>query len=95
MSTHPYARREPSPDHLQPVIVGAGPAGLTAAYQLGKAGVLATVLEADMVVCVISRTVGRVFFFFVIVYFLPCLILFLSLLYFFFYEKFYSHHLYK
>ena len=59
MSTPPYTRREPSPDHLQPVIVGAGPAGLTAAYQLGKAGVLATVLEADTVVGGISRTAVR------------------------------------
>ena len=32
------------------VIIGAGPAGLTAAYQLGKAGVASTVLEADDVV---------------------------------------------
>ena len=59
MSTPPYAPREPSPDHLQTVIVGAGPAGLTAAYQLGKAGVLATVLEADTVVGGISRTAVR------------------------------------
>ena len=29
------------------VVIGAGPAGLTAAYQLGKAGVPALVLEAD------------------------------------------------
>ena len=31
------------------VIIGAGPAGLTAAYQLGKAGHTATVLEASWV----------------------------------------------
>jgi protoporphyrinogen oxidase len=41
------------------VIIGAGPAGLTAAYQLAKAGKVATVLEADTVVGGISRTVQR------------------------------------
>ncbi|MHB8218846.1 MAG: NAD(P)/FAD-dependent oxidoreductase [Acidimicrobiales bacterium] len=45
---------------LDPVaIIGAGPAGLTAAYQLGKAGRRALVLEADAVVGGISRTVER------------------------------------
>ena len=41
------------------VIIGAGPAGLTAAYLLGKAGKTATVLEADRVVGGISRTAER------------------------------------
>ncbi|MGH9213017.1 MAG: NAD(P)/FAD-dependent oxidoreductase [Acidimicrobiales bacterium] len=41
------------------MIIGAGPAGLTAAYQLGKAGHTSTVLEADDVVGGISRTVLR------------------------------------
>ncbi|MEY2590923.1 MAG: hypothetical protein QOJ67_2907 [Acidimicrobiaceae bacterium] len=41
------------------VIIGAGPAGLTAAYELSKLGVPATVLEADTVVGGISRTVER------------------------------------
>src|SRR5687768_11437816 len=41
------------------VIVGAGPAGLTAAYDLGKRGVATTVLEADDIVGGISRTVER------------------------------------
>ncbi|HLX88821.1 MAG TPA: NAD(P)/FAD-dependent oxidoreductase [Acidimicrobiales bacterium] len=41
------------------VIIGAGPAGLTAAYQLSKAGYPAVVLEADDVVGGISRTVER------------------------------------
>lgn len=41
------------------VVVGAGPAGLTAAYELSKRGVAATVLEADEVVGGISRTVER------------------------------------
>ena len=40
-------------------VIGAGPAGLTAAYQLSKAGVATTVLEADDVVGGISRTVER------------------------------------
>ncbi len=38
------------------VIIGAGPAGLTAAYMLSKRGVPSTVLEADTVVGGISRT---------------------------------------
>ena len=41
------------------VVIGAGPAGLTAAYQLSKAGRDAIVLEADDVVGGISRTVER------------------------------------
>jgi protoporphyrinogen oxidase len=41
------------------VIIGAGPAGLTAAYQLAKAGLASTVLEADDTVGGISRTVER------------------------------------
>src|SRR5947207_6010301 len=43
----------------QIVVIGAGPAGLTAAYELGKAGFPATVLESDSVVGGISRTVER------------------------------------
>ena len=39
------------------VIIGAGPAGLTAAWQLVKAGHASTVLEADSVVGGIARTV--------------------------------------
>src|SRR3954451_20764657 len=41
------------------VVIGAGPAGLTAAFQLTKAGVTSTVLEADTVVGGISRTAER------------------------------------
>src|SRR6266480_7509930 len=41
------------------VIIGAGPAGLTAAYMLNKRGVTSTVLEADSVVGGISRTTER------------------------------------
>src|SRR4051812_14926876 len=41
------------------VVIGAGPAGLTAAYELTKARQEVTVLEADSVVGGISRTVER------------------------------------
>jgi protoporphyrinogen oxidase len=41
------------------VVIGAGPAGLTAAYELTKAGKEVTVLEADDAVGGISRTVER------------------------------------
>jgi protoporphyrinogen oxidase len=41
------------------VVIGAGPAGLTAAYQLSKAGRDTLVLEADDIVGGISRTVAR------------------------------------
>jgi protoporphyrinogen oxidase len=41
------------------VIIGAGPAGLTAAYELARAGRTSTVLEADDCVGGISRTVER------------------------------------
>jgi protoporphyrinogen oxidase len=40
------------------VIIGAGPAGLTAAYQLCKEGVESVILEKDVVVGGISRTVN-------------------------------------
>ena len=44
--------------HMHVVIIGAGPAGLTAAYDLCKAGVNSVVLEKDNVVGGISRTVN-------------------------------------
>ena len=40
------------------IVMGAGPAGLTAAYELSKAGVKSVVLEQDNVVGGISRTVN-------------------------------------
>jgi protoporphyrinogen oxidase len=42
----------------QVVIIGAGPAGLTAAYELSKAGVASTILEEDSVVGGLARTVN-------------------------------------
>jgi protoporphyrinogen oxidase len=50
------AEPAPAPNVL---IIGAGPAGLTAAYQLSKRGSTSTVLEADNVVGGISRTAQR------------------------------------
>ncbi|MGH9562205.1 MAG: FAD-dependent oxidoreductase, partial [Terracidiphilus sp.] len=47
-----------SADSRNVVIIGAGPAGLTAAYTLSKRGVPATVLEADRTVGGIARTVN-------------------------------------
>ena len=40
------------------IIIGAGPAGLTAAYELAKLGVHSTLLEADQQVGGLSRTVN-------------------------------------
>ncbi|MBA2524886.1 MAG: NAD(P)/FAD-dependent oxidoreductase [Pyrinomonadaceae bacterium] len=45
-------------DQKKVVIIGAGPAGLTAAYELCKSGVKSVVLEKDKVVGGISRTVN-------------------------------------
>jgi protoporphyrinogen oxidase len=49
----------PSPNELRVVVVGAGPAGLTAAYQLEKADVHSTIIEADHIVGGISRSEER------------------------------------
>jgi protoporphyrinogen oxidase len=46
-------------DQPRVVVIGAGPAGLTAAFQLGKRGVPVTVLEGTDQVGGISRTVER------------------------------------
>lgn len=40
------------------IIIGAGPAGLTAAYVLSKAGIQSTVLEKDLIVGGLARTVN-------------------------------------
>ena len=54
---------EPSPatpsSSPQVVVIGGGPAGLTAAYELAKHDITSTVLEADDQVGGISRTVER------------------------------------
>ena len=42
----------------QVVVIGAGPAGLTAAYELCKAGVASIILEKDQVVGGLARTVN-------------------------------------
>jgi len=47
-----------SSDSKKVIIIGAGPAGLTAAYELCKAGVASVVLEKDNVVGGLSRTVN-------------------------------------
>ncbi|UDY36460.1 NAD(P)/FAD-dependent oxidoreductase [Dermatobacter hominis] len=46
-------------DAPEVVVIGAGPAGLTAAYQLSKDDVAATILESDDIVGGISRTAER------------------------------------
>jgi protoporphyrinogen oxidase len=47
------------PDQPHVVVIGAGPAGLTAAYQLVKREIPVTVLEGDAMVGGISRTAER------------------------------------
>ncbi len=47
------------PDVQDVVVIGAGPAGLTAAYQFHKYGIASTILESDSVVGGISRTAER------------------------------------
>src|SRR5262249_7511218 len=56
-SSAPHAAAAPTGPEV--VIIGAGPAGLTAAYVLAKRGAASTVLEADDVVGGISRTAQR------------------------------------
>lgn len=45
-------------DDKKVVIIGAGPAGLTAAYELSKAGISSTIIEKDGVVGGLARTVN-------------------------------------
>jgi protoporphyrinogen oxidase len=58
MTTLPDEHTAPR-DTDRVVVIGAGPAGLTAAHELAKRGVRCTVLESDDVVGGISRTVER------------------------------------
>ncbi|MFM7069051.1 MAG: FAD-dependent oxidoreductase, partial [Actinomycetes bacterium] len=53
------SQAEPQSSTPNVVIVGAGPAGLTAAFELCRVGAKPTVFEADDVVGGISRTVER------------------------------------
>jgi protoporphyrinogen oxidase len=57
----PAATEDPGAPDVAPnvVVIGAGPAGLTAAYVLTKHGSVPTVLESDSVVGGISRTAQR------------------------------------
>ena len=57
--SHAAPHRSPDRGHRPVAVIGAGPAGLTTAYQLGKAGRPAVVLEASDTVGGISRTVER------------------------------------
>ena len=57
--TTPAARDDGGAAAGSIVIIGAGPAGLTAAYELSRSGATSTVLEADDMVGGISRTVQR------------------------------------
>ncbi|MHC4631701.1 MAG: FAD-dependent oxidoreductase [Planctomycetota bacterium] len=43
---------------MEALVIGAGPAGLTAAYELSELGVQSHILEADIVVGGISRTIN-------------------------------------
>src|SRR3954466_1040851 len=58
MADFPDSSTSPT-DAASVVVIGAGPAGLTAPYEPGKRGRVATVLELDDVVGGISRTVER------------------------------------
>ncbi len=49
----------PDSAHHDVIVIGAGPAGLTAAFQLHKADIASTILEADPEVGGISRTAQR------------------------------------
>jgi len=59
LGTVPSAGLSPTNGDHEIVVIGAGPAGLTAAFQLHKSGIASTVLEADDMVGGISRTAQR------------------------------------
>ena len=59
MREQTHGRSEPKPSVNSPVvIIGAGPAGLTAAYELNKLGSRAVIIEADQQVGGLARTVN-------------------------------------
>ncbi|MCB0971036.1 MAG: NAD(P)-binding protein, partial [Acidimicrobiales bacterium] len=53
------AAADAAPSDHEIVVIGAGPAGLTAAFEFHKHGVSSTILEADDMVGGISRTAQR------------------------------------
>ena len=57
MHNHGLEQVTPSREERRVIVIGGGPAGLTAAYELSKHSVPAIVLEADPVVGGIARTV--------------------------------------
>ena len=56
---NPNANAVQSTGRTSVAIIGGGPAGLTAAYELAKRGETSTVFEADNVVGGISRSAER------------------------------------
>ena len=58
MHENSFEPRTPSRRDRHVIIIGGGPAGLTAAYELSKHSVPAVVLEADSSVGGIARTVN-------------------------------------
>jgi protoporphyrinogen oxidase len=58
MHDHGFAPKTPNREERRVIIIGGGPAGLTAAYELSKHSVPALVLEADSIVGGIARTVN-------------------------------------
>jgi len=59
LGTVPSAGSNPTNGDHEIVVIGAGPAGLTAAFQLHKHDIASTVIEADDVVGGISQTAQR------------------------------------
>ena len=58
MPENGFEPKTPNREDRRVIIIGGGPAGLTAAYELSKHSVPAVVLEADSVVGGIARTVN-------------------------------------
>jgi len=58
MHENKFEPKTPTRGDKRVIIIGGGPAGLTAAYELSKHSVPAVVLEADSIVGGIARTVN-------------------------------------